>query len=221
MKLSNKHTFYGMIILLVMLTSAIIGGAVLADQQLQRQSAKLTDFKLQAEVLQREQVGLTKAKKDIETYSPLEMIAKTVVPQDKDQAKAVREIIKIAADAGIKPTTINFPASTLGGLSSSNSTAGAVPNTNGVNGPAGAAADTKKSLSQLVPVKGIDGVYDLKITIQLDTVSAVPYAKFIDFLGRLEQNRRTAQVTSILLQPSSTDHNMVSFSLIVDEFIKP
>ncbi len=217
--MNSKRTFYLMIAVVVLLLAGIFGSTYLANQQLQKQSAKLVDYKTQYEVGNQEKVGLIQAKKDVQTYSSLEKIAKTIVPQDKDQAEAVREIVNIAAASGIKPTSISFPASTLGvGAAASNAASGAAGTT-----PAGADAPktAPKSLSQLTPVKSINGVYDLQIVIQQDAASAVPYAKFIDFLSRLEQNRRTAQVTGIVLQPSAVDRTMVSFTLTVDEFIKP
>ncbi|HEX8182760.1 MAG TPA: hypothetical protein VF575_04130 [Candidatus Saccharimonadales bacterium] len=214
--MNSKRTFYVMICVIVLLVLAIIGSAYIANLQLQKQSTKLVEYKMQSEVLSKEQIGLTKAKKDVATYSSLEKIAKTIVPQDKDQAQAVREIVNIAAASGIKPTAIAFPISTLGATTSS----GAVSPAAGSAVP-GAVATPKKSLSQLTPVKNIPGVYNLQITIQLDAAAAVPYAKFIDFLSRLEQNRRTAQVTGIVLQPSPQNPDLVSFTLTVDEFIKP
>lgn len=200
--MNSKRIYYAMIFVIVLLVAAIFGGAYMANLQLQRQAKILTDYKTKAAVLQREQAGLVKAKKDVATYSDLEKIAKTIVPQDKDQAQAVREIINIASEAGIKPTSITFPTSTLGT-------------------PTSSASSKQSALSQLTPVKGISGVYNLQITIQQDSTSPVPYTKFIDFLSRLEQNRRTAQVTSVLLQPSPTNRTMVSFTLTLDEYIKP
>ncbi len=213
--MNSKRTFYLMIGVLVLLIGAIFGGTYLANQELQKQSVKLAGYKLQDQVLSQEQTGLTKAKKDIATYSSLEKIAKVIVPQDKDQAKAVREIINIAAESGIKPTAIAFPASTLGGVTSASG------NSPSANTKPSAAVAQQQALSQLTPVKTITGVYNLRITIQLDSAAAVPYAQFIDFLSRLEQNRRTAQVTGIILQPSPINNNLVSFTLTVDEFIKP
>ncbi len=200
--MNSKRIYYAMIFVIVLLVAAIFGGAYMANLQLQRQAKILTDYKTKAAVLQREQAGLVKAKKDVATYSDLEKIAKTIVPQDKDQAQAVREIINIASEAGIKPTSITFPTSTLGT-------------------PTSSASSKQSALSQLTPVKGISGVYNLQITVQQDSTSPVPYTKFIDFLSRLEQNRRTAQVTSVLLQPSPTNRTMVSFTLTLDEYIKP
>jgi len=213
--MSSKRIFYIMNGVIALLVIAIIGSTYVATGQFNKQAAKLGEYKLQHQVLEQEQVGLAKAKKDIATYSSLEQIAKSVVPQDKNQAIAVREIVKIAAASGIKPTAINFPSSSLGGPA----TAAVVPAVPAV--PAVPGAASKQALSQLTPVKGIPGVYNLQITIQQEASSPVPYAKFIDFLSRLEQNRRTAHVTGIVLQPSPKDRNMVSFTLTVDEFIKP
>lgn len=207
--MNSKRVFYGMTTVLVLLFVSILGSAYLANTMLQQQSAKLMELKARSAVLDEEQISLIKAKKDIETYTPLEKIAKVIVPQDKDQARAVREIIKIANDSGISPSSITFPVSTLGTKKAPLSPGSPAP------------ATAKSNLSQLIPVKDIKGVYVLNITINQDASSPVPYDKFIDFLARLEQNRRTAQVSSIVLQPSSTDRNLLSFTLTVDEFIKP
>jgi len=213
--MTSKRIYYVMIAVMVLLVAAIIGGAYLANQQLQKQAVRLTDYKTRTAVLDQEQSGLTKAKQDVAKYSSLEKIAKTIVPQDKDQARAVREIINIAAESGIKPTAVNFPVSTLGGLATSTGTTSSTA-------PLSSSLSAKQSaLSQLTPVKGIPGVYDMQITIQQDPSSPVSYSQFIDFLSRLEQNRRTSQVTSIVLSPSTTNRDMVSFTLILDEFIKP
>ena len=214
--INSKVTYYAMIAVVAVLVLGLFGTTYLASGQLKKQSDKLVEYKSQDEVLTQEQLGLVKAKKDVALYSPLEKIAKTIVPQDKDQATAVREIVNIAAASGIRPTAINFPVSTLGSttaVSSSGTVSGATSTT--------PLSSTKPSLSQLTPVKGISGVYNLQIVIQNDATSAVPYSKFIDFLSRLEQNRRTAQVTGIVLQPSTLDHSLVSFTLTLDEFIKP
>lgn len=213
--MNTKRVFYGMIAGLVVLFIAIIGSAYLANMMLAAQSQKLVDLKMQNQVAEQEKNSLSKAKKDIATYEPLNQIAKAIVPQDKDQAKTVREIIKIAADSGIRPSSITFPVSTLG------SKAALAPAASTTTPTAAPAPGATASLSQLKPVKDINGVYILQITITQDPSSPVPYGKFIEFLGRLEQNRRTAQVSNIVLQPSTTDRNQLAFTLTVDEYIKP
>lgn len=212
--MTSKHIYYIMIATIVILVGAIFGGAYLANQQLQKQASALDKHKTKTAVLEEEQKILIKAKKDVVTYAELDKIAKTIVPQDKDQARAVREIINIAAESGIKPTGISFPVSTLGGPKAA--TTGTA-----TTGAAAKSSSSQSALSQLTPVKGIKGVYNLQITIEQDATTPVPYPQFIDFLSRLEKNRRTAQVSSIGLRPSPTNRNMVSFTLTVNEFIKP
>lgn len=203
--MNSKRMFYVMCAGLVILTAAVLASAYMATGMLKQQAAKLDDLKLKNEVLQREQTSLIKAKKDIEKNRELETIAKTIVPQDKDQALTVREIVKLASDAGINPDSITFPTSTLGTSASGKPTSTA----------------SGSNLTQLTPVKDLPGVYVQQITITQSTSSPVPYDRFINFLARLEQNRRTAQVSSITLQPSASDRSRLSFSLILNEYIKP
>jgi hypothetical protein len=208
--ITSKRVFYLMIAALGILVLAIVGSAYTANTMLEKRAKTLGDLKLQNQVLEQEKVGLVKAKKDVAKYSELEKIAKTIVPQDKDQAEVVREIVKLAADSGFKPSSITLPASTLGTVKSATPATGA---------PAASAATS--NLTQLKPVKGNPGLYVLEISVTQESSSPVQYSQFIDFLSRLEQNRRTAQVSSIVLQPSTRDRNLLSFTLTVDKYIKP
>lgn len=208
--MNSKRVYYLMLGLFGLLIIGLLGGTYGVNSLLQTRSQKLVKLKLQDQVLTNQQTGLTKAKAQIQQYAELEKIAKTVVPQDKDQAEAVREIAKLAADSGINQlSSVTFPASTLGGL---NAGSGATTTP---------APSSGSKLTQLAPVKGLSGVYQLQITITQSTSDRVPYDQFITFLGKLEQNRRTAQVTSVTLQPDSKTPNMVAFTLVINEFIKP
>jgi hypothetical protein len=122
------------------------------------------------------------------------------VPQDKDQAETVQEIVSLAAKSGIPQlSSITFPPSSLGEPG----------------------AKTAKGLTQVTPVSGIPGVYDLPITITQDNTAEVPYNSFLTFLTNLEQNRRTALVSSVSVVPDQTNPALISFTIIVDEYIKP
>ncbi len=206
--MNSKQTFFVQCGVLLLLVVAVVGGAYESNILLTSQAKKLQKLKMQDQVYASEATEVTTAKSDVAKYTPLGNIAKAIVPQDKDQAEAVREIVNIASAAGISLTSISFPASTLGGTSTGVTT---TPSSSGSASP----------LSQLTPVKGIAGLYNLQITIQQDDKHPVAYNSFLDFLSRLEQNRRTAQVTSIQLNPDKTKPNMLSFTLIVNEFIKP
>jgi len=193
-----KKLHLGLIVLLVLLAAGFLGGTYEANTLLQSASQTLAKLKAQSQAADDQQTQLTQAKADIKKYGELNTVAKSIVPQDKDQAEAVREIVNLANESGLPQlSSITFPASELG------TTPG----------------KTGKSLTQVTPVAGMSGVYDLPITVQ--EAKGVAYSKLIAFLQKLEQNRRTAQVSSVTIQPSADNSNAVSFTLIIDEFIKP
>ena len=201
--MNSKKVHMILVGLLVLLGVGIFAGAYEANVLLTGKSKTLADLKTNEQATEQQKLKLKQDKKDIAKYTELNTIAKTVVPQDKDQAEAVREIVKLATDSGIsKLSSIAFAPSTLGG-------------------PAGAQVKTSSGITQVTPVKGIPGVYDLQITVTQAPTDLVPYGNFTTFLSKLEQNRRTAQVSSINVQPDAKDQNKVSFTLVIDEFIKP
>ena len=192
-----------MVGLLVLMAGGLVFGAYMTVGMLKQRSEKLVALKLQLQVLDNQQQSLAKAKKDVQKYTSLEAEAKAIVPQDKDQAETVREIVNIADNSSIKLTSITFPSSVLGQAGATNST-------------------SQKALhSQLTPAKGLSGIYQLPISISQDASSPVSYSHFISFLQQIEQNRRTAQVTSISLLPNADNPGLLSFSLTINEYIKP
>jgi len=198
--MNSKRLYFGLLGIIGLLIMLLLGGAYGADALLSAQSKTLVDKRLQVAVLESEQQQLTHAKQDIQKYQDLATIAKSVVPQDKDQVQTVRQIAALASQYHISLLSITFPSSTLGG------TAGHA---------------SKPELSQLLPVTGVPGVYNLQISVESDTTKPVPYSQFIRFLSALEHNRRTAEVTSISIVPNSNDRSTLSFSLVLDEYIKP
>ena len=184
---------------------------------LSEESKKLVDYKAKSRALDQQQVSLKSATRDIERYSELEKIAKTIVPEDKNQASAVREIVDIAGANGIALGSITFPASTLGG----SATGGSTQKPGSTGAPQSNTNSKTTDLSQLQPVKNIPGVYQLTITITGDDNSPVQYSKFVNFLSGLERNRRTAQVTTVALQPDANNPNLLTFMITINQFIKP
>lgn len=175
---------------------------------LNRQSQKLVDLKLQNHVADTQLVHLPDVKKQVATYGFFNDVAKTVLPADKDQAQAVSDIYQMASDSGIAIQELTFPASSLGGTTSSASNTSA-----------------KTVISQATPVSGINGLYSIPLTISPQTGASVPadkkvtYDKFLTFMKHIENNRRTAQITKIDVTPTSTgDFNFV---ITVNLFIKP
>ena len=211
--MSSKRLYFVLLGLIGLLCVGLLAGVYGINGLLTDQANQLTGLKAKSQALGLEQQSLIKAKKDIQKYGDLEKIAQAVVPQDKNQAEAVREIVNIAAANGVSLAAINFPTSTLGTAVGG-----------GVVTPASPlAANNSKagSLSQLQPVKNIPGVYQLLITVQGDSAHPVPYNQLIGFLSSLEHNRRTAQVSTISMQPSATNPNLLTFTLGLSEYIKP
>lgn len=222
--MSSKKVFYILIAGFGLTVCLVVASIVVADLLLHKQANKLVDLKLQNKVVEQQQVSLLQAKKDVEKYSDLDKIAKQIIPQDKDQARATREILNIANAAGIKLGNISFPASTLGQTPPKQATTD-TSNTNSKTStsttPSTPAAPATPSITQVKPVDGLQNVYQFDITVTSDTANPVSYTRLVDFLNRLEQNRRTAQVTQISIQPDSLNRNALNFNLTITLYIKP
>jgi hypothetical protein len=212
--MNSKRVFFILSGLIVFLFAGLVGATFGVNSLLSKRGNELVTTKASNSALGQEQVSLVKAKKDIKKYSDLEKIVHSVVPEDKDQAEAVRELVKIADTYNVTLSSISFPASTLG--SGPNGTAAPSTSTTASSGNSKTSA-----LSQLTQVKNIPGVYLLEITVKGDSTHPVRYDKFVSFLQALENNRRTAQVSSISITPDIQDRNYLSFSLILNTYIKP
>ncbi len=219
--MNSKKIYWSMLGLFSFSILVFFGLVVFGNSILKNSANSLLDLKLKNRLLNEQQAALTKAKRDIEKYQNFEQIAKAVVPQDKDQAKAVREIINIATKNGITVESIGFPSSELGGSSASTSTN---QNPDAPKSKSSSDSQTKKSpITQAVPVKGVTGVYSLEMNIVQDTSedsSSVTYPQLLNFLKSLENNRRTAQVTQLRIDPiAGTPY--LKFSLTINIFVKP
>ncbi|GAC1499699.1 MAG: hypothetical protein NVS1B10_02680 [Candidatus Saccharimonadales bacterium] len=218
--MNSKRVYYSLVLTLVVLFLSLLGGVYGANSLFATQSNNLTKLKAKNQALEKEQISLVKAKKDIQKYSGLQKIAQTIVPEDKNQAEAVREIVNIAAANNVGLSAITFPASTLG--AGKTTTGGALtPAPATTQAPKGGSTTKVGGLSQLTPVKNINGVYQLVITITADSTQPVKYDRFIAFLGALEHNRRTAQVSTVTITPDLKNRSLLTFTLTLNEYIKP
>lgn len=184
--------------------SVLLLGTVVyyGNLSLKTESAKLVDLKATNQSLETQQTNLITAKRDLEKYSDIDEITQEIVPQDKDQARAVREIVTLAGQSGFELESITFPQSNLGASSTTDKTT------------------SNATISQAVPVKGIKGVYSLEAVIT--PKGNIPYSQFLSFLEKLENNRRTAQVSSIRIEPATGgDSEFISFTLNINLFLKP
>ena len=196
--MTPKRYFYILVGIALMLTLATFGSALGAEKVLDHEADKLSMLKAESQSIEELQDSLIQNKSDLMRYRELNEIAKSIVPQDKDQTQTVREIVKIAQASGIERlSSVTFPSSTLGGV--------------GVN----------NKITQVTPVPGMNGVFSLPITVTVNDDNAVSFQQLTNFLAGLEQNRRTAQVTSLNLHPNEKNPEVLAFSIIINEYIKP
>lgn len=192
-----------------------------------KESKKLVEIKLQNEVLDQQQKALVDAKKLANRYADLDKIARTIVPQDKDQAKVVRDIVEIARqtkadpnnprDPGINLENISFPASSLGATAPKTSSSASGSSSSST--PSSSTSNQKET--QVTPVSGIPGVYVMAINIVQDPDQPISYDQLINFLEKLENNRRTAHVSNVEIKPKRENNKYLNFSLTVNAYIKP
>lgn len=221
--MNSKRLFFVLIGLVALLGIGGIASVYFGNDQLKRKSQQLRQLKIESGSLEEQQKALIQAKKDIDRYSELEKIAKSIVPQEKDQARTIREIVKLAADHGIRIGSITFPASTLGQAAAAKpaTPAPADPGNGAAGSPATPAATAAPTTTQVKAVEGIAGVYQMEVNVQADSASPVTYQQLLDFLKSLEQSRRTSQVSNLTVTPDQKKRNMVTFSLVINVHIKP
>ena len=178
---------------------------------IKKQAVKLKSAKTESKIVDEQGIYLNQAKKDIEKYKELNEVVKSVVPQDKDQAKTVREISKIATESGVTLKNITFQSSNLGQA--------VAP----VSKDASADATKAPALPSISQVKAIDGIKDvfaLEIVISNPETNPVKYEDFLTFLEKLENNRRTAHVDKLVVKPTENG-TAVAFTITLNAYVKP
>jgi len=211
--MNSKRLYYILLGLIGIIGILVIASVVQSNSALKKKNERLMQLKVQSSTLEQQQIALIQAKKDIEKYTELESIAKSIVPQEKDQARTVREIVQIAQASGVKIGAISFPSSTLGQIAARPSTAAPTEGQ--------PAAPAVPATTQVKAVDGIAGLYQMEVNVQGQAGDRVTYQQFISFLKKLEQSRRTSQVNTLTVTPDTKDRNNVSFSLVINVYLKP
>ncbi len=212
--MNAKKAFLGMVGVVSLLVILGLGVTYGGYKMVIKQGDELEKAKLESKVADEKQKLLDQAIKDIAEYKDLELITKAIVPQEKDQAKTVLEIVELAKKSGINIQSVQFPASELGQVTKKSKAS---------SGPslARGGSSSTSGLTQLTEVEGLKGVYEMTITITADPEQNITYDQLLDYLRRLENNRRTAQVSNISITPNVGNPDYVSFSLNLKSFVKP
>lgn len=201
MKSSSFKLYVGLVSLCVLLVLGAIGITQLARTMLEQQGKDLDIAKVENAAANSRQDNLTRAQANIAKYENLYTIARGILPQEKDQARTVREIVNIASSNGVALSQISFPSSSLGNTQRGKAT-------------------TSVDLTQLTPVKGSNGLYVMPITVASGG-NTVPYGRLMNFLRDLQSNRLTANIQSVDANPSSENRNLISFSIVLNIYVRP
>lgn len=208
--------------ILIFIAISFVGTSMLNKKSRAMVELKVTSANIDAQL-----INLRQAKKDVEKYRSFNDIAAAVIPKDKNQVQAISDIFQIARESGITLQSVAFPISTLGAKPTS------VPaqSTSGTQtGTASPSTSTQSAISQAKPFAAVPGLYSLELTItplsdeSLPKDKQVTFPKFIDFLSAIENNRRTAQITQVSIQPLNTttsNGEIIKFTLTLNIFIKP
>lgn len=190
-----SHILVGALILLITLSFV---STYLGRQMLVEKSEKLRKLRAEISADEQQERSLIEAKEEIAENVTLASVAKSIVPQEKDQARTVRELITIAESVGVTISSISFPSSELGNSKQKN------------NAP-----------TQLQEIEDIPGLSRLQVSVTVD--EPIPYDTVLDFLERLEQNRRTSAISSVIINPTTDAQSLqtlLDFELILQVYIK-
>lgn len=192
-KNTHKMLMIMLILLIVIATSALF----VSNFMMQKSANNLVRAKLDNVGYDSEEQTYLQARKDLGEYTALNEIIQKILPQSKDQAQAVSELYKIGDETGIKTASITFPSSTLGQKSNSN------------------------TVTQAKSVDGMPGVLGIDIAIELEPASgaSISYDSMINFLQKVELNRRNMQIKQITVN-ADTVNGGVTFNMTLTIFVK-
>lgn len=120
--MNAKKLFFGLISFTVILVLATAGVFYFANSFLVKNSSKLNDLKLQNSVIEQNEQIYIKARNDYAKNKDLKAAVEEALPKEKDQARALKELIQIGQNTGVKIEKIEFSDSTLGDKAKTSST---------------------------------------------------------------------------------------------------
>jgi hypothetical protein len=220
--------------LIILFALIILGSAFIvryANSWLTTSSQELSMLKLEVDTLEAKRQGLEQAKITLADNKVGLSILDQAVPTDKDQARIVSELFKIADNANLTIASVGFPTSTLGQSTQAPTTTTPTPTTTtdaatGSSTPATTdttqtTAKPAQSISQATPLKDIPGIQSIEVSLgalnskTLPPGSGMRYSELLSFLRNIERNRRTIQVKSINIGQGTPVNGEAVFTLDV------
>ena len=190
-----KKAFYIMIGVLSVTFIAGGGGFYLTDQRLQEKSVKISELKADQAIIEQQVNIYEDARQKIEELSFIEDLANQVLPESKEQAELISEIRTFAELSNMPIQSIDFNS--------------------------GNSLTLDLDTSQTTPADGIAGVLVLPTNVTFQVSERGPlYSDLIEFLERIENNRRKMQITDITLSPNPENPNLLSaVNVSIDVFV--
>ena len=208
--MTAKRLYFTMIGLLLVFIVAAGAMIYFGTSFMKKSSTSLVNAKLDNYAADEQEKGFVQAKKDLEKYKDLSALVDKILPKDKDQARAVTELYKMASESGVTIDRIQFPSSTLGQKAATTTPSSATDATK--------PAATSTTVTQAKAVDGLKSV--LGIDIEISSGKSLKYDDMIKFLQKIESNRRSMQVKKIVVHPD-LEKNVLSFEVTVTTFVKP
>jgi len=208
--MTAKRLYFTMIGLLFVFIVAAGAMIYFGTSFMKKSSTSLVNAKLDNYAADEQEKGFVQAKKDLEKYKDLSALVDKILPKDKDQARAVTELYKMASESGVTIDRIQFPSSTLGQKAATTTPSSATDATK--------PAATSTTVTQAKAVDGLKSV--LGIDIEISSGKSLKYDDMIKFLQKIESNRRSMQVKKIVVHPD-LEKNVLSFEVTVTTFVKP
>lgn len=210
--MTAKKLYFSMIGLLVVFIIAAGAMIYFGTSFMKKSSESLVNAKLDNYAAEEQERNFVKAKKDLEKYKDLSALVAKILPKDKDQARAVSELYKMAAESNISIDKIQFPSSTLGQKVTTPTTGSDASKTTTTP------TTPTNTVTQAKAVEGLKSV--LGIDIEIASGKNLKYEDMIKFLQKIESNRRSMQVKKIVVHPD-LEKNVLNFEVTITTFVKP
>lgn len=223
--MNAKRFFYVLIGIIGLLVVVCAGLVVGGNQLMAKTSQKLIEAKLNNSLADVKIGEYLKAKTYMNQNQDVRPIVDNMIPKNKDQDTATKELYKIADSAGVAITSIQYPSSNLGlkAAASASSTATSDKTSGASTTPTTPAV---APLSQAKAADGLPGVQGIDVELRLtatDTKSPITYDSLIKFLKLVELNRRSMQIKKVFVQPDKPGNGLVKLSpqITITIFVKP
>lgn len=193
MNIRAKRAFYLLLALNIALIGGIAGTFLLANKIAGQKSMEISLLKADIETNDTTLTNYKQLEQTLKKNKEVEEIAQQVLPQDKNQSAALTQLDEFSAQTGVKIKQVTFNPGTT---------------------------DTKKATGPtLTTPSSLKGVSILNVSVRCDKTQ---YENLLNFLKKIENNRRRMQVKSVSLSPSTQVLGQLDqVNLTIDIYLKP